>query len=134
MKDIFQQVICAVDDSDAGRVASALAARVTEPEGWLALVSVQDTSIAVHGGWQMAAVSAQVAGQAQAALDRGREIAEREHPVMERLRQGDPVRLSQHADLLVVGSRGLKGVRALGSVSELVAHQARCPVLVVRGR
>lgn len=36
------------------------------------------------------------------------------------------------ADLLVVGSRGLRGVRALGSVSERVAHQAPCSVLVVR--
>ena len=37
-----------------------------------------------------------------------------------------------NADLLIVGSRGLSGVRALGSVSERVAHQARCSVLVVR--
>lgn len=36
------------------------------------------------------------------------------------------------ADLLVVGSRGLHGVRALGSVSERVAHQSPCSVLVVR--
>jgi len=36
------------------------------------------------------------------------------------------------ADLLVVGSRGLHGLRALGSVSERVAHQAPCSVLVVR--
>jgi nucleotide-binding universal stress UspA family protein len=36
------------------------------------------------------------------------------------------------ADLIVVGSRGLHGVRALGSVSERVAHWARCSVLVVR--
>jgi nucleotide-binding universal stress UspA family protein len=36
------------------------------------------------------------------------------------------------ADLLVVGSRGLHGIRALGSVSERVAHQAACSVLVVR--
>ena len=35
-------------------------------------------------------------------------------------------------DLLVVGSRGLQGIRALGSVSERVAHEARCSVLVVR--
>ena len=39
---------------------------------------------------------------------------------------------SRESDLLVVGSRGLHGVRALGSVSERVAHQARCSVLVVR--
>ena len=36
------------------------------------------------------------------------------------------------ADLIVVGSRGLHGLRALGSVSERVAHQASCSVLVVR--
>jgi nucleotide-binding universal stress UspA family protein len=35
------------------------------------------------------------------------------------------------ADLLVVGSRGLHGLRALGSVSERVAHEAACSVLVV---
>lgn len=36
------------------------------------------------------------------------------------------------ADLLVIGSRGLSGPKALGSVSERVAHKARCSVLVVR--
>ncbi|MGH3133062.1 MAG: universal stress protein [Gaiellaceae bacterium] len=35
-------------------------------------------------------------------------------------------------DLVVVGSRGLHGLKALGSVSERVAHQAVCSVLVVR--
>ena len=36
------------------------------------------------------------------------------------------------ADLLVVGSRGLNGIAALGSVSERIAHRARCSVLVVK--
>jgi nucleotide-binding universal stress UspA family protein len=36
------------------------------------------------------------------------------------------------ADLIVIGSRGLHGVRALGSVSERVAHTAPCSALVVR--
>lgn len=39
---------------------------------------------------------------------------------------------SETADLLVVGSRGLHGVPALGSVSERVAHRAHCSVLVAR--
>jgi universal stress protein A len=39
---------------------------------------------------------------------------------------------SELGDLLVVGSRGLHGLKALGSVSERVAHQARSSVLVVR--
>jgi nucleotide-binding universal stress UspA family protein len=36
------------------------------------------------------------------------------------------------ADLVVVGSRGLHGLKALGSVSERVAHQADCSTLVMR--
>lgn len=39
---------------------------------------------------------------------------------------------SERCDLIVVGSRGLRGVRALGSLSERIAHEARCSVLVVR--
>jgi nucleotide-binding universal stress UspA family protein len=39
---------------------------------------------------------------------------------------------AEAADLLVVGSRGLHGLKALGSVSERVAHQAHSSVLVVR--
>ena len=39
---------------------------------------------------------------------------------------------SRETDLLVVGSRGLHGLSALGSVSERVAHRAASSVLVVR--
>jgi nucleotide-binding universal stress UspA family protein len=50
--------------------------------------------------------------------------------------EGHPVwalaELSKEADLLVLGSRGLHGLRALGSISEQVAHRATCSVLVVR--
>lgn len=42
------------------------------------------------------------------------------------------VAASSSADLVVVGSRGLHGLRALGSVSERVAHRAHSSVLVVR--
>ena len=49
----------------------------------------------------------------------------------------DPVRAlvaaAADADLVVVGSRGLHGLKSLGSVSERVAHSARCSTLVVRG-
>lgn len=36
------------------------------------------------------------------------------------------------ASLVVLGSRGLTGLKALGSVSEWVAHRAPCSVLIVR--
>lgn len=41
---------------------------------------------------------------------------------------------SREADLVVVGSRGLRGVASLGSVAERVAHRAECPVLIARER
>lgn len=57
-------------------------------------------------------------------------------PEVEVDEERDPVHalaaVSREADLLVVGSRGLHGIRALGSVSERVAHRAACSVLVVR--
>ena len=40
--------------------------------------------------------------------------------------------LSEVMDLLVVGSRGLHGIRALGTVGERIAHTAHCSVLIVR--
>jgi nucleotide-binding universal stress UspA family protein len=42
------------------------------------------------------------------------------------------VEASESADLVLVGNRGLHGLKALGSVSERLAHQARSSVLVVR--
>lgn len=36
-----------------------------------------------------------------------------------------------HSSLIVIGQRGVKGLRALGSVSERVVHRALCSVLVV---
>ncbi|UJA20324.1 universal stress protein [Thermoleophilia bacterium SCSIO 60948] len=38
------------------------------------------------------------------------------------------------ASLIVIGSRGMSGLRSFGSVSERVAHRARCSVLVVRAK
>ena len=47
------------------------------------------------------------------------------HPV------GALVERSRTVDLVVVGSRGVHGIRTIGSVSERVAHQAHCTALVV---
>jgi nucleotide-binding universal stress UspA family protein len=53
------------------------------------------------------------------------------------LREGQPADVlcaeAEHADMIVVGSRGLGGFRGLllGSVSQQVVHHARCPVVVM---
>lgn len=39
---------------------------------------------------------------------------------------------SAKASIVVIGSRGMSGLKALGSVSERVAHRSPCSVLVVR--
>ena len=52
-------------------------------------------------------------------------------------REGNPAHVlleeAQHADLLVVGSRGLGGFRGLmlGSVGQQCAHHAPCPLVIV---
>jgi nucleotide-binding universal stress UspA family protein len=52
-------------------------------------------------------------------------VSDAQHPANELVER------SREADLLVLGSRGLHGLRAIGSVSERVAHHAKCSVLVV---
>jgi nucleotide-binding universal stress UspA family protein len=63
----------------------------------------------------------------EAAQAIARELEEHGAPAVDVL-----VAAAEPADLIVVGSRGLHGLKALGSVSERVAHQARSSVLVVR--
>ena len=54
-----------------------------------------------------------------------------------RIEQGNPRSLvleaadEVHASLVVMSSRRLKGLHAVGSVSRRVVHQAHCPVLLV---
>jgi nucleotide-binding universal stress UspA family protein len=54
------------------------------------------------------------------------------HEIVEDIRSPVHALTGAGGDLIVVGHRGLHGLRALGSVSERVAHQADVSVLVVR--
>jgi len=138
---LFDRVVCGVDRSDAGIAAARAAARLTAPDGALTLVSVNDPSIAVHAGWDMARLIEDLAAEAQSALERGRAAAEPFHDVETRLAEGDPVHgllteiERQNAGVVVVGSHGLARATgiALGAVSTHLLHRAHCPVLVARG-
>jgi nucleotide-binding universal stress UspA family protein len=66
----------------------------------------------------------------------GGEVAQKHLRVSERHRADQIVRVAQDigAGLIVMGSRGLGGIRRalMGSVSDSVVRHAHCPVLVVR--
>jgi nucleotide-binding universal stress UspA family protein len=72
------------------------------------------------------------------ALALGRELSRRTGAVLDPVHVLDSspaaalVERAGPEDLLVVGSRGVRGLRSLGSVSEAVADRAPCSVLVVR--
>jgi nucleotide-binding universal stress UspA family protein len=138
--EIFDRVVCGVDDSAAGAVAAELASTVTRPEGSLTLVSVEDLSIAVHAGFRMAPVMAELNREASAALEEGRAEAEQRHQIETRLVEGDPLsgllaEIEQRdATFAVVGDHGHSravGI-ALGSVATHLLHEAPCAVLVAR--
>ena len=106
-----------VDGSEASATASAVAVRIaTETGAPLSYV------VAVGGkGADLAAIARTVPGAPLGAVDR-------RHPVDALLAA------AEQADLVVVGHRGLHGLRALGSVSERVLTRCDRSVLVVRRR
>lgn len=61
-------------------------------------------------------------------------------PVIDLIDHGDPaariieIAEEKSVDLIIMGSRGLSGIRRLftGSISDKVANQASCPVMIVR--
>ncbi|HXS46680.1 MAG TPA: universal stress protein [Solirubrobacterales bacterium] len=107
------------DSLDAARVAGEIASR--HGSSVIALNVSDDPS----RGKALADEAASLIEQAGASV-----VAEAQ--------QGSPHRgiedfaSSAGASLVVIGSRGMTGVRALGSVSERVAHRSPCSVLVVR--
>jgi nucleotide-binding universal stress UspA family protein len=110
---------------DGDRLARVVAGVDGSPAGAAALERAR--AIAAHAGVPLRIVAAGggkgIDAAALAAVDGVEQVA------------GGPVdALLQGAgldDLIVVGSRGLHGLKSLGSVSERVAHKAPCSVLVV---
>ncbi len=78
----------------------------------------------------MEGVAKQILADAVATLDEGSAI---ETEIANDSAGRALVRASKGAELVVVGARGLGGFRGLllGSVSQLVAHHAHCPIVIV---
>jgi universal stress protein A len=120
---------------------SVLVARARDVEAWpRTVVAGVDGSLESAAAFTVArSLAARFGGSVRAVASTrdqlDREAARAIAPELEE--HGEPavkvlVAASELADLVVLGSRGLHGLKALGSVSERVAHQARSSVLVVR--
>lgn len=135
-----RRVVVGVDGSEQGWSALAWAADEASLRG--ALLRVLHACEAPSEDPRKAStVSPSVAEQAEGIIDAARSRVAAHHPSLE-VRvdaTGDRapyalIEASCSADLLVVGARGLGGLRSLvlGSVSQRCIRYAHCPVVVVR--
>jgi nucleotide-binding universal stress UspA family protein len=106
-------VVVGIDGSPESAIAYAAARQLSERFG------AEVWPVVAHGGKPVNR------RMVHAIVDRRREESQDE-PV------GALVTAAADADLVVVGSRGLHGLKALGSVAERVAHRARSSVMIVR--
>jgi nucleotide-binding universal stress UspA family protein len=143
----LHKIVCAVDFSDASRLAlqeaAELAARFA---GEVTLVHVEEPAPFTGADLLAAGSGASElhAGELERSLARWRAEAARlsGRPAHSQLLSGAPVaelvRFAEAhgADLVVVGTHGRGGLAhlVLGSVAEAVARRAPCPVLLARPR
>lgn len=130
-------VVCSEGHSRPVGIALGAAATTVLHEAPCSVLVARATSD--PGTWpRTIVVGADGTPESEQAVEVARELAERlgARLYLVTASHTDPVTVlaeeSEAADLVVVGHRGLTGVRSLGSVSERVAHEARCPVLVVK--
>lgn len=135
---IFDRVVAGVDGSHESVEACRQAARLVEPSGLLALVSVFDPAPAVRTGWNSPRVREELEGTAQAALELGRRVVGDVGQAA--LINGDPARsllrelARLDATLAVIGACGHSRVSQmiLGSVAWELLRRAPCSVLIAR--
>lgn len=147
---MFSHILLAADGSECGQKAALHAARLSEQfNAKLSVVHVFTPPLAASplatGELatgvdptiidQWASASHQTVEEKIAALYKPADVAYAFHREF-----GDPseailrVAESEKVDLIVLGSRGLSGIKEflLGSVSNRISHHAHCPVLIVK--
>ena len=100
------------------------------------LVGLDGSEMAADAGALAEQIAASTGAQLRRLVATGGQSVTTSSPIEAQLDARTPVEAltgeSADSDLVVVGSRGLTGVAALGSVAERVAHAAKCSVLIVR--
>ena len=147
---MFRKILVCVDGSPRAMAAARVGAAVARHYG----AEIIALNVFHHQLAGPAAISSWAIEIEQSEIDRcaRQEKASIEHMVCPIFSDLDtPVRIVQEighpveailalaereeVDLIVVGSRGLQGIKELflGSVSSALLHHAKCPVLIVRG-
>jgi nucleotide-binding universal stress UspA family protein len=129
-----------IDGSPHSNKAIEFAADISKRYG-SRLILLHVIPIRVYAFAEVGAVLSEDVEEGEEILRRGVELAKSLGLEADRrLGKGIPaeeilrVAEEEGVDLIVIGSRGLSGVKAflLGSVSDKVSHHAKCPVLIVR--
>jgi nucleotide-binding universal stress UspA family protein len=142
---MFERIVVGTDGSetatkalkDAAKLAAQTDAELHIVSGYHAKTGLRVTGAGSNvEGWMVSSVD-EVAGILSDAAD----IARREKVTIKtHNEEGDPAKAlvtiakQVEADLVVVGNRGMKGVKrfVLGSVPNDVAHKAPCAVLILK--
>jgi len=138
---MFQQIVVAVDGSPHSHRALEVAKELADRfEATLFLVHAYHHTSDLLGYEEFEKLVARRELAGQAILDDARRrLGAVRVAVQEELLEGPPaeailaVARTRHAELIVMGTRGLGELKGLvlGSVSHKVMHAAQCPVLVV---
>jgi nucleotide-binding universal stress UspA family protein len=145
---MFRQIVVGTDGSETAGKAVAQAAELAASVGSTLLIV---SAFEPVGGQRLREEAQQAPDDVRwmvnpredvdATLDAATELAEEKGVAVRTFaRQGDPadaildVAEEEHADLIVVGNKGMTGAKRflLGSVPNKVSHHAPCSVLIVR--
>jgi nucleotide-binding universal stress UspA family protein len=136
---MYGTIVVGTDGSETADRAVERAAKLAEQCGaTLHVVSAYEPA-AAHVGADAGEFTVSSDFKADAALSKTSDLAPRSVEVKTHSPNGDPadalvdVARREGADVIVLGSRGMRGARRLlGSVPNKVSHHAPCDVLIVR--
>lgn len=142
----FGKILVAVDDSAPSDAAVAFALDLAERSGgevaFIHIVCARETlESAAEYGYDPTAITRELHEAAMVMVDHAKELAaERGVPCVAVVMEGEPVdgllkaTETQHADLLVMGTHGRRGLRRLflGSVAEQTIRESIVPVAAIR--
>ena len=137
--ELFNRILCAVDENEESLAATTQAAWLLDPAGSMELITVAETFRAARAGWLSTHLAAEIEREAETALSRAAELSPAAATVLAR---GHAANVILHAarvggaSLVAVGAARPPRARerVLGSVADDVVRRASCSVLVARRR